>query len=138
MTYETLQGGSTASPRTSPNSITVILDADGNADLTVDALNCAPGTAIIEADLNAAPYYTAVATLKITPPQVMKAGLTVAPTKEVETGQTPATGESDVYAVFNVSADPVYAGQQVEISSSQLEDRCGQGWRWEPNGGAGE
>ena len=136
VTYETLQGGSTSSPRTSLDSITVILDSDGNADLTVDAVNCAPGTAIVEADLAAAPYYTATATLKIAPPEVLKAGLTVSPNKEVETGQTPATGESDVYAVFTVSADPVYAGQQVQISSPQLEDRCGQGWRWEPNGGA--
>ncbi len=134
--YETLQGGSTSSPRTSPNSITVILDSDGNADLTVDAVNCAPGSAIVEADLVAAPYYTATATLKIAPPGVMKPGLTVDPNPEVETGQTPATGESDVYAVFTVSANPVYAGQQVEISSAQLDDRCGQGWRWEPNGGA--
>ncbi len=84
----------------------------------------------------AAPYYTATAKLKIAPPEVMRAGLTVSPNIEVETGQTPTTGESDVYAVFTVSADPVYAGQQVQISSPQLEDRCGQGWRWEPNGGA--
>ena len=33
-----------------------------------------------------------------------------------------------------MSTNPVYAGQQVQISSPQLEDRCGQGWRWEPNG----
>ncbi len=136
VTFETLQGGSPASPRTSANSITVLLDDDGNTAVTIDAVNCAPGTAIIEADLTTAPYYTATAKLTISPPGVQKAGLTVSPTEEVETGQSAATGESDVYAVFDVATSPVYAGQKVEISSTQLETRCGEGWRWEPNGGA--
>ena len=60
----------------------------------------------------------------------------MSPAKEVETGQSAATGESEVYAVFNVATNPVYAGDQVEISSAQLENRCGEGWRWEPNGEA--
>jgi hypothetical protein len=30
-----------------------------------------------------------------------------------------------------VETDPVYAEQQVEISSAQLEARCGAGWGWE-------
>ena len=136
VTYETLQGGSPAAPRTSANNITVFLDDDGNTAVTVDGVNCSPGTALIEADLTTAPYYTATATLTIAPPGVHKAGLTVSPTKEVETGQSAATGESEVYAVFDVASDPVYAGDQVEISSPQLENRCGEGWRWEPNGGA--
>ena len=68
VTYETLQGGSTASPRTSANSIIVVLDSDGNTAVTVDAANCAPGSAIIEADLTVAPFYTATTTLVIGPP----------------------------------------------------------------------
>jgi hypothetical protein len=59
VTYETLQGGSTSSPRTSPDQITVILDDDGNTAVTVDAVNCAPGPSTVEADLTVAPYYTA-------------------------------------------------------------------------------
>jgi len=135
VTFETLQGGSTSAPRTSPNNIIVVLDSDGNTAVTVDAVNCAPGTAVIEADLTVAPFYTATTTLVIKPPGVLKNGLTAAPTKEVETGNTSASGESEVYAVFDVSAPAVYAGQEVEISSPELEDRCGLGWRWEPNGG---
>jgi len=61
VTFETLQGGSPAAPRTSANSITVLLDGDGNTAVTVDAVNCSPGTALIEADLTTAPYYTATA-----------------------------------------------------------------------------
>ncbi len=63
VTYETLQGGSTSSPRTSLDNITVKLDADGNTAVTLDGVDCAPGTAIVEADLTGAPYYTAIATL---------------------------------------------------------------------------
>jgi hypothetical protein len=49
-------------------------------------------------------------------------------TGEVETGDTTASGDSDVYAVFYVETDPVYAEQGVELSSSELESRCGGGW----------
>jgi hypothetical protein len=36
---------------------------------------------------------------------------------EVETGDTgPAADQSDVYAVFNVETDPVYAEAEVELS----------------------
>jgi hypothetical protein len=67
---------------------------------------------------------------------VKKSGVTASPKTEIETGESLASGNSDVYAVFTVAAPAVYAGQQVEIESPQLEDRCGQGWRWEPDGGA--
>jgi hypothetical protein len=43
---------------------------------------------------------------------------------EVETGDTTASGDSDVYAVFYVETDPVLAEPQVEINSTELEDRC--------------
>ena len=47
------------------------------------------------------------------------------PADEVETGNSAASGESDVYAVFYVETDPVYAEQSAEIESAQLFDRCG-------------
>ena len=47
----------------------------------------------------------------------------------METGDTgPLLDQSDVIAVFEVETDPVYAEQTVEISSSQLQDRCGAAW----------
>jgi uncharacterized repeat protein (TIGR01451 family) len=134
--FETLQGGSTVTPTTSLNSISVLLDNDGNVDVVVDGNNCAPGTDLIEADMVKAPYLTATTTLVVYPPQqVTPSGLSAAPANEVETGDSPTTGESDVYTVFQVSSDPVYAEQPVEITSSQLEARCNLGWRWEPGSG---
>jgi hypothetical protein len=45
---------------------------------------------------------------------------------EVETGDTSFPGDgSYVYGVFYVETDPVYAEQTVEISSPELQDRCG-------------
>ena len=61
--------------------------------------------------------------------------MSAAPATEVETGDNPASGESDVYTVFTVNTDPVYAEQPVEISSPQLENRCAGGWLWEPGSG---
>ena len=133
--FETLQGGSIAIPRRNIDSITVVLDDDGNATVVVDAADCAPGLDLIEADLTQAPYLTASTILDVEPPQVTLAGVSVFPQDEVETGDDP-TG-SDVYTVFYVETDPVYAGQPVEISSPDLENRCGLGWRWEPAGGPG-
>jgi hypothetical protein len=49
---------------------------------------------------------------------------------EVATGNTASSGDSDVYAVFSVDADPVYAEEPVEIGSAQLESRCTGGWFW--------
>ena len=39
------------------------------------------------------------------------------------------SGNSDVYAVFYVEDNPVYAESEVEISSAQLQNRCGRGLR---------
>jgi hypothetical protein len=50
------------------------------------------------------------------------------------TGNSPASGDSDVYTVFYVETSPVYAEQPVEISSPELVARCLQGSRWESNG----
>jgi hypothetical protein len=127
----------------SPDNISVVLDDDGNATVVVNATNCAPGSSVIEADLDQAPYYTALVTLVANPPVVTPVGVTGYPSPEVETGDTTgglngASGDSDVYAVFYVEDSPVYAEQTVEIGSSQLEARCGGGWVWEAgNGGTG-
>jgi hypothetical protein len=119
-------------------SASVILDDDGNATIWVEGDNCAPGTDVVEADLEAAPYYTALGTLVASPPVVTPSGVFGYPqtsgtvtTGEVETGDTAASGESDVYAVFYVETDPVYAEQTVELSSPELESRCGGGWTLE-------
>lgn len=138
--FETLQGSTvplqpTSAPVVNKNSIEVVLDDDGNATVLVSGTNCAPGSSVIEADLAVAPYYTALTTLVANPPVVTPEGLTGYPNNEVETGDTSASGFSDVYAVFYVETAPVYAEQEVEISSAQLEGRCGEGWRWEPGNG---
>jgi hypothetical protein len=130
----------TNSPVITPFNASIVLDDDGNATIIVDALNCAPGTSVIEADLEEAPYLTALTTLVAAPPVVTAAGLTGYPNFEVETGDTSsgihgASGDSDVYAVFYVEDNPVYAEMPVEISSAQLEARCGIGWIWEAGNG---
>jgi uncharacterized repeat protein (TIGR01451 family) len=135
ITFETLQGGSTIAPRTSLDSIDVILDDDGNVTVVVDGADCAPGSDLIEADLTGAPYLTATTDLDVEPPQVTPVGVTATPADEVETGNSATSGDSDVYTIFYVETSPVYAEQPVTISSPQLEDRCGQGWRWEPGSG---
>jgi len=136
--YENLQnGGTTASPNESTDRISAILDNDGNATVVVEGWDCAPGTSVVEADLEVAPFYTALTTLVANPPVVTPEGVTGYPqsagiAQEVETGDTSSSGDSNVYAVFYVETNPVYAEQTVEISSSQLEGRCIRGWRWEP------
>ncbi|HVC68698.1 MAG TPA: hypothetical protein VNC61_00395 [Acidimicrobiales bacterium] len=130
--YTTIQNGNN---QFSPNRISVVLDDDGNVTVTVAAVDCAPGTSVVEADLEVAPFYTALTTLVALPPAVTPVGVTGYPevggvAQEVETGDTSTSGDSDVYAVFYVEDNPVYAEQTVEISSSQLESRCIRGWWW--------
>jgi hypothetical protein len=117
-----------------PDGVTVILDDDGNTTLEVFGYDCAPGSDVFEADLAVAPYYTALGTLVASPPAVTTPGVYGFPTTsgtvttgEVETGDTTVT-DSDVYAVFYVETSPVYAEQYAEISASELESRCGEGW----------
>jgi len=117
------------------SSATVILDDDGNASVELSANNCAPGSSVFEADLVKAPYYTATTTLVANPPVPTTAGVTGYPNPEVETGDTSSgpngpSGNSDVYAVFYVEDNPVYAESTVEISSAQLQNRCGLGETW--------
>jgi len=142
--YETIADVPLAplSPRTSSNEISVILDDDGNATVIVDASDCAPGTDVVEADLEVAPFLTALTTLNVLPPAVTPVGVTGFPqiggvAQEVETGDTSTSGDSDIYAVFYVEDNPVYAEQTVEIDSAQLEGRCIRGWRWEPGNALG-
>jgi hypothetical protein len=132
--------------------LTVTLDNDGNATVEVDGYDCAPGNDLIEADLIGAPYTTAVSTLTVSPPLVTTTGVFGYPTSsgtvtggEVETGDNvgpqpvecgeggclpPPDGLSDVYAVFYVETNPVYAEQTVEITDNQLNESCGQGAYW--------
>ncbi len=117
--------------------MTVVLDDDGNAAVVVEGLDCAPGPSLIEADLAVAPFLTAITTLSARPPVVTAAGVTGYPTTsgtvttgEVETGDTVTSGDSDVYAVFYVEDNPVYAEQPVQINSAQLTDRCITGSTW--------
>jgi len=138
VTYENLQlGGTTGSPHTSTNSISVIFDNDANATVVVDGTDCAPGTDVVEADLEVAPFVTVLSTLVVNPPIVTPVGLSGYPqvggvAQEVETGDTSTSGDSNIYAVFYVEENPVYAEQKVEIDSTQLDARCILGWRWEP------
>jgi hypothetical protein len=133
LNFETLQGGSPASPKVSANSIGVVLDADGNATVVANGVDCIPGRYRIISSAGST-HHTATTTLIVDPPQItfpdQVAGY---PANEVETGNTPASGHSDVSSVFSVETSPLYAGQPVEISSSQLVGRCGQGSRWESN-----
>ena len=122
----------------SSSSITVTLDNEGNATVLVDGLDCAPGSDLVEADLAVAPYYTATVNVYVNPPTVTTPGVlgepqTAGQAEEVETGDMAASGDSDIYAVFVVEENPVYAEQPVEIGSAQLEDRCGGGWIWNPS-----
>ena len=128
--FENLQNGSTtASPNTSDNRIDAVLDDDGNATVIVDGFDCAPGSSVIEADLEVSPFLTALTTLVTLPPRVTPEGVIPYPQtggllQEIETGDTSSSGDSNVYAVFYVETNPVYAEQPVEISDNQLFDSC--------------
>jgi len=107
------------------------LDNEGNATAILVGQDCAPGTDLIEADLLSAPFYTAVGTFVLKPPSVTTPGIFAFPTSsgtvsggEVETGDTQSSGESSIFAVFQIEADPVYAEQSATIDFSQLATRC--------------
>jgi hypothetical protein len=132
--------------------ISVYLDNDGNATVVTYGQDCAPGNDVVEADLEVAPFYTALGTLVANPPVVTTPGVFGYPTYsgtvaggETENGDfsvSNGTGsgcwppgqtcsqESDIYAIFYVETNPVYAEQPVEISSTQLQDRCGLKYAW--------
>jgi hypothetical protein len=117
------------------DNVNLTLDNDGNATVIMVGEDCAPGSDVIEADLMVAPFDTATTTLDVEPPVVTPAGVTGTPNPEVEVGTDDAVGNndignSDVFAVFYVETDSVYAEQNVEISSAQLEASCLGGWVW--------
>ncbi|HEY7949180.1 MAG TPA: hypothetical protein VID75_15965 [Acidimicrobiales bacterium] len=125
-------------PQFGPAPISVALDDDGNATVTLLGFDCAPGTSVIDASMEQAPFLTALATLVVSPPVTTPSGLTGYPNQEVETGDTTGndpSGDSNVYAVFYVETNAVYAEQRVVISSPQLEARCVRGWWWEAENG---
>jgi hypothetical protein len=127
--YESVQVGGGVTP------IVDFLDDDGNATIIIEGTDCAPGNSLITVDLIDAPYLTATTTVVIDPPVVTTPGLTVFPNPEVETGNSPTSGDSDVYAVIQLETNPVYAEDTVDINADQLEARCLQAWRFEPAGG---
>ncbi len=131
LTFGSLQPGAVAGL----NSIQVTLDNDGNVTVGLTGTDCTPGSNLIEADLVRAPYLTATTTLVATPPSVTKPGVFGFPPNEVETGDTPASGTSDVYSVFYVETDPVYAETTVQITSPELFSRCLGGVTWTTNQG---
>jgi hypothetical protein len=130
ISFATLQPGAHTT-----TSIQVALDDDGNVTVSLNGLDCAPGPSVIEASLISPPYLTAVTTLTALPPQTTTPGVVGYPANEVETGDTTASGNSDVYAVFYVETNPVYAEDNVEISSPELLGRC-QSITWTSNAGA--
>ena len=127
--YESVQVGGGVTP------IVDFLDDDGNATIIIEGTDCAPGDSLISVDLIGAPYLTATATLVIDPPAVTPPGLTAFPNPEVETGNSPTSGDSDVYLVFQIETSAVYAEDTVDLNATQLEERCLQAWRFEPAGG---
>jgi hypothetical protein len=133
LTFETLQGGSVSAPTVSPDLISVVLDADGNVTVVLDGYNCPPGKYTVVATM-AGTTIVARTTLIINPPQMTFPDQVVGyPANEVETGNTLASGNSDVYTVFSVETSPGYAERTARISSPELLKNCGEGSRWESN-----
>jgi hypothetical protein len=130
--FESIAGGI---PPTASNPISVVLDNDGNATVEVNAVGCAPGSDVIEADLVSVPFKTATTTLIVHGPANTPHGVIAYPSKEVETGTSGEGGNSDVYAVFYAETGSKYAEQTVEIQSNELVDRCGLGSEWVTNDG---
>ncbi len=120
------------------DNITTVLDNEGNA--TVFWFNptgnlCAPGESVVEADLEVAPFLTALTVYTGYPDVVSPPGAFALPDPEVETGDTATSGDSNVYADFVVETDPVYAEGFVEISDAQLASSCVLGGFWLTTGG---
>jgi hypothetical protein len=135
LTFDSVASGTDV---TMTNTALVTLDNEGNATVVLSGYNCAPGLDLVEADLAVVPYYTATTWVTVNPPGVTPPGVFGEPetngtAEEVETGDTNDSGDSDIYAVFYVEENPVYAEQTVEIGSTQLEDRCQTGWYWIPS-----
>jgi len=133
LSFETLQGGTVASPRVDQDSIRVALDADGNADVVLNGVQCVPGDYVVIGAMDSGKI-SQKTNLVVDPPQVRYPREIVgSPANEVETGNTPASGDSDVYTVFNFTSSPGYAERHATISSEQLLKHCRKGIVWETN-----
>ena len=134
VSFETLQGGTPAAPTVGGGSLPVVVDADGNVTVVVDGIGCIPGRYTV---LSAIPAFgvNASTVISVNPPQITFpyrfAGY---PANEVETGNTTASGHSDVYTVFIISTSPAYAEDTATISAASLANHCKAGTRWESNG----
>jgi hypothetical protein len=136
LSFESVAARDLSDPRWGRDRIDMVLDANGNANVAVVGTKCAAGSYRVTADLTGPPYLTASSSVSVVAPTTLKAGVTVSPAKEVLTGNTPASGDANYTGLFVVSANPVYAGQTVQLSSAQLASRCG-GLRWESNATSG-
>jgi hypothetical protein len=125
--FETLDGGSVASPVTGA-SLSVDLDGSGNADMIVSGSRCMPGTYEVVAKVVSDPQTKGSTDLDVDPPATSPSGLTLSPNPEVE------TSDENVYAVFSVEMPATSAEGTVEIQSPDLDSAC-SGWRYEPSGG---
>ena len=117
-------------------SITAVLDDDGNVTVERSGTDCAPGSSVIEADLVKAPYYTATTTIVANPPVPTTAGLTGYPNPEVETGDTTSGPNGCQWQLGRLRrvlprGQPGLRRAARQISSAQLQNRCGSGRRVE-------
>jgi hypothetical protein len=117
------------------NTLTVVVDPQGNGTVLMHAAGCAAGNRQVEADLLTAPFSSATATLTVKAPQTLRAGIAVAPNPETATSSTMASStaslDGNVYAVVRVSS-PSYPLQPVEVDAPQLPLRCAGGNFWAP------
>jgi hypothetical protein len=85
--FENLQGGSTASPHMTTNTIDVVVDHYGNATVLVSGSGCQPGFSVIDAAESRAPHDVVQTTLTVMPPSgVNTPGTTAFPGSETASG----------------------------------------------------
>ena len=134
VSFETLQGGTVSAPTIGGGSFPVAVDADGNVTVVVDGIGCARGRYAL---LSTIPAFGANAStvIAVNPPQItFPYRFGGYPANEVETGNTTASGHSDVYTVFIISTSPKYGEDTATISAPSLASHCKGGIRWESNG----
>jgi hypothetical protein len=107
-------------------SIRTSLDDDGNATVAVwGGPSCAPGPALITAELQAAPYATAATLFVALPPRDTTVGLTALPAAEVEDSNLSA-----IAAIIQVEYPSQLAESMVNINAPQLFNHCAGGLTW--------
>jgi hypothetical protein len=101
-------------------SDTVYLDNDGNATVVVlGGPGCTAGESLVSAHMTEAPYETFTTPFTVLPPMVTAPGITVTPATSVEDDYT-----SSVATIAQVEFPPVDSEKYVNITASQLYDRC--------------